>query len=119
MTTIDPRQQLAAALQAQVAQVRRQKAVDRADPARAPARPDALALAQLVRAIDVNDPQRRQKAVRVFLESAFAREFGGDLLNDPAFPGMVDAVQAQMAGDAQTAAAVNALGDLLLAAGSP
>jgi hypothetical protein len=53
--------------------------------------------------------------VRVVLEVELARTFGGAVLNDPAFPGMLDAVQEQMQADAQTAAAVHALGELLLA----
>lgn len=116
MTTIDPRQQLAAALQAQVAALRQRKAEGGPSAAKPQAaRTDAAALAQRIRAIGADDPDRRQKAVRVYLESEFAREFGDALLTDPVFPQMVDAVQEQMAGDAQMQAAVHALGDMLLA----
>ena len=72
-------------------------------------------MAQRLQAIDRTDPDRRRKAVRVVLEVELARAFGTGLLNDPEFPQMVDAVQDQMQGDSQTAAAVHALGDLLLA----
>ena len=62
-----------------------------------------------------DDPHRRQKAVRLFLQAELVREFGDGMLNDPQFGTMLDAVQGQMAQDEMTAAAVSALGDLLLA----
>lgn len=68
-----------------------------------------------MQAIAPDDPHRRQKAVRVFLQAELVREFGDTLLNDPQFGAMLDAVQGQMAQDETTAAAVKALGDLLLA----
>jgi hypothetical protein len=79
----------------------------------------ASGMAQRIHAIAADDPDRRQKAVRVFLESELAREFGSNLLNDAAFSHMLDDVQHQMQQDAQTAAAVHALGELLLIAGPP
>lgn len=122
MTTIDPRTQLAGALQAQLAAVRERAQAGPAAEAKSPAKGAAAssqaaasAMLQRLQAIARDDPERRRKAVRLFLESEFAREFGGELLNDPAFPQMLDAVQEQMQADAQTAAAVDALGDLLLA----
>jgi hypothetical protein len=72
-------------------------------------------MARRLEAIPAADPDRRRKAVRVYLECELAREFGAPLLNDPQFPQMLDAVQEQMQQDAQVAAAVHALGDLLLA----
>lgn len=116
VTTIDPRSTVLAALQSRLA-------------SRLPSRPRATtatgttqgtravagAVAQRVAAVDRSDPDRRRKAVRVVLELELARTFGAGLLNDPAFPGLLDAVQAQMQADAQTASAVHALGDLLLA----
>lgn len=72
-------------------------------------------LAQRVLAIAPDDPDRRQKAVRMFLQAELLREFGEGLLNDPQFGTMLDAVQEQMAQDENIAAAVSALGDLLLA----
>ena len=53
--------------------------------------------------------------MRCYLEGELAREFGVAILNDPAFPQMLDAVQEHMQGEAQTAAAVHAVGELLLA----
>jgi hypothetical protein len=79
----------------------------------------AAVAAQRIGSIEPTDPHRRQKAARIYLEAELIREFGSDLLNDPAFPQMLDAIQQQMQADAQTAAAVNALGDLLLAGKAP
>lgn len=118
VTTIDPRMQLAAALQAQLAAVRdRARVPQRARAAGAAAPPGAQAagLAQRMVAIDRGDPDRRRKAVRVYLESELAREFGAGLLNDPSLPQLLDAVQQRMQEDAAIAAAVEAVGDLLLA----
>jgi hypothetical protein len=119
VTTIDPHQPLAAALQAQVAALR-ERAAARAS-AGAPAKqasaqqPLSPAMTQRIAAIDGADPQRRRKAVRVVLEAELAREFGPALLNDPTLPQLLDAVQDQMQADAQLAEAVHALGDWLLA----
>jgi len=108
---------LASVLQAQLAGVRERARAQTttAAPPRTVNPANAALLAQRIAAIDRQDPDRWQKAVRVYLESELAREFGAGLLNDPSFPQMVDAVQQQMQGDAQTAAAVHALGELLLA----
>lgn len=117
MTTIHSHSVILSALQ------RRLGNAQRPGSARAPARTArthaaefaATSHAQRIAALDPADPDRRRKAVRVVLELELARTFGAGLLNDPAFPGMLDAVQEQMQADAQTASAVHALGDLLLA----
>ncbi len=118
VTTIDPRMQLAAALQAQLASVReRAPSPQRPSGARAAATPgpQAAGMAQRIVAIDRGDPDRRRKAVRIYLESELAREFGAGLLNDPSLPQLLDAVQQRMQEDAATSAAVEAVGELLLA----
>lgn len=74
---------------------------------------------QRVQALDPGDPDRRRKAVRIYLESELAREFGQSLLNDADFPRMLDSIERQMQEDAQLAAAVHAAGDLLLARQAP
>src|SRR4051812_24806243 len=68
-------------------------------------------VAQRIQAIAPDDPNRRQKAVRAFLQAELLREFGDELLNDPQFGTLLDAVQEQMAQDEKIAAAVSALGD--------
>ena len=117
VTTIDPRHSVLSALYlrlgASVSSSTRGGARATATRSGAPA-PHAV-MAQRLQAIDRTDPDRRRKAVRVVLEVELARALGTGLLNDPEFPQMVDAVQDQMQGDSQTAAAVHALGDLLLA----
>ena len=116
MGVIDPRLPLASVLRAQLAGVRERARARPGAEAGRPSKDTATAvMAQRLAAIAPEDPDRRQKAVRIYLESELAREFGAGLLNDPAFPRMVDAVQQQMQDDAQTAAAMQALGDLLLA----
>jgi hypothetical protein len=117
VTTIHPRSSILSALQARIGEAQRPGS------ARAPSRTARTHAAQFaatsparrISALDPADPDRRRKAVRVVLELELARTFGASLLNDPAFPGLLDAVQAQMQADAQTASAVHALGDLLLA----
>lgn len=117
MTTIDPRAAVLAALQSRLAPLRpfRLPATSGSRPAGG-SRAVANVFAQRVAALDRSDPDRRRKAVRIVLEVELARTFGAGVLNDPSFPGMLDAVQDQMQADAQTAAAVHALGELLLAA---
>lgn len=111
MTTIDPHRRLAAALQANLL---RQRGPLQGAAAGAAQKAAADLMAQRLRAIDPADPQRRRKAVRVYLESELAREFGQGLLNDPAFAQMVDAVQSQMQDDPDTATAMEKVADLLL-----
>lgn len=112
VTAIDPRHSILAALQARLAGTQR-RAPARAQSAHA-AQACGTSLAQRMAGIDRADPDRRRKAVRVVLEAELARTFGAPLLNDPVFPQMLDAVQDAMQADAHTAAAVRALGDLLL-----
>ena len=116
MTAIDPRASLVHMLQARLAAPARGPVRAGASGASGAARAASHALAQQLAAIDRTDPDRRRKAVRLVLEAQLAREFGTGLLNDPGLPGMLEAVQRQMEGDAQAAAAVQALGDWLLAA---
>lgn len=116
MTTIDPHSRLATALQ----QARPlQRGQTKAESSNAAHRAAADVMAQRLRTIDPADPQRRRKAVRIYLESELAREFGHGLLNDPAFAQMVDAVQTQMQEDADTATAMEKVADLLLAGNLP
>lgn len=120
MTTIDPQQRLSDAMQTQLAALREHARLRAASskPGAAVQEKSAgaasTAAAERIKAIAADDPDRRQKAVRVFLEGQLSREFGDAVLNDPAFPRMLDDVQAQMQADAPTAAAVAALGEHLL-----
>ena len=118
MTTIDPSSQVALALKSQIAALKERGRAKGSSPQRASSPHEgaiSATLAQRMQAIAPHDPQRRQKAVRLFLQAELVREFGDGLLNDPQFGTMLDVVQDQMAQDEKAAAAVNALGDLLLA----
>jgi hypothetical protein len=120
MTIVDPNQRLAAAVRQQLGALGEQAAAKTASStAGAGVRRNphtvSLAMAERIRAIAPDDPDGRRKAVRIYLESELAREFGPRLLNDPGFPAMLDAVQQRMAEDAQAAAAVEALGQMLVA----
>jgi hypothetical protein len=66
--------------------------------------------------IDPDDPGRGRKAFRVFLESVLLQEFGEQLINDPAFYLMLDAVQAQMEADPHLSGAIEQAIALLLRA---
>jgi hypothetical protein len=120
VTTIDPRSRLTTAMQPQLAALRDGVRIRRGvSTTGAPPRADSIgcgrsAFAERIRAISAQDPDRPQKAVRVYLEGELVREFGDALLNDAAFPRMLDAVQQQMQADAPSAAAVHALGGFLL-----
>jgi hypothetical protein len=96
----------------------RSRAAGAASGARAssvPAGAASAALVQRLRGIDPNDPQRQHTAVRMFLESELAREWGDAILNDPGFPQMMQSVQAQLTQDPQLAGSIDALGDWLIA----
>jgi len=120
MTTIDPSASLAAAVRAQLAGVRERRASraasggERGERAAGGPRTVSRAMAERIASIAPEEADRSRKAVRIYLEAELAREFGAGLVNDPEFPTLLDAVQEQMQGDAQMAAAVEALGRLLL-----
>lgn len=125
MTGIDPTSRLAALLSAQAATLRERagKPATRAPGAagdssvrQMPREPqDAATLAaKRVQAIHPDDPQRARKAFRIFLESALLAELGPDLVNDPAFAGMVDNVHRHMEEDAELAPALAEAARMLL-----
>jgi hypothetical protein len=118
MTSIDPRSNLLAAAREQLASLRhsQKRAPAAASQTNASSRAGEVSspLAQRLRALDPQDPDRPGTAVRLYFESELLREFGDDLLKDPAFSPMVDAVQAQMREDPQIAAAAEALGEWLV-----
>ena len=120
MTPIDPSQRLAASVQAEVQALRARRSPATAAPPAA-AQPRAHSgvralVAQRVQALDADDPRRKQKAARIFLESVLLYELGAQLVQDPSFADMVDAVQGQMQGDPQLATALDQLGAFLLSA---
>ncbi len=79
----------------------------------------AQMLASRVRAIEADDPDRRSKVLRAFLEANLLAEFGEQLANEPQFARMVSDVQNQMEGDEHLAAALDRTVETLLATTSP
>lgn len=72
-------------------------------------------VAQSVLAISADDPGRRRKAFRIFLQSHLASECGVDRIESAAFQDIVDRVMAAMDGDPVLKKAVEEAGELLLA----
>ena len=113
MDPLDPAQQLAALIRVQVASLRRRQGGGRAASAPAAAPADSASaqqdlsaiVAQRIRAIPRDDPQRERKAFRLFLETVIVAELGTALVNDPSFAVMIDHVQRQMESDPQLAQA--------------
>jgi uncharacterized membrane-anchored protein YjiN (DUF445 family) len=121
MTLIDPSHRLSDLLRSQVAALRerggtaRRSSVSAAGAASA--RDAASIAADRVRALSPDDPQRKETALRVFLESVLLQELGTELANDPSFPEMLQSVQAQMRSDPQISAAADELTEMLAAHG--
>ena len=76
-------------------------------------------VAQAVVAIDPDDPQRKQKAFRVYMGSVLANELGLHLLNDPGFDDLIGRVQASMEHDPKLSIAMQRAGQLLLETAKP
>lgn len=115
MTSIDPRHRLDALPREQMALRGRGRATKPGEAAVRQRETQATQLlAAQVAALDAADPDRKQKAVRLFLESELAREFGAAVLNDPAFSGMLAAIQEQMRADTQVGQAMESLGEWLV-----
>lgn len=122
MTGLDPASQLAALIRVQVSSLRRPQAAGpgigrRQQPASAAAAgsPDlATVVAQRIRSVARDDPQRERKAFRIFLETVLLSELGQELVGDPAFVLMVDHVQGQMESDPDLAKAAGDASRLLL-----
>lgn len=107
----------------------RAKAVDRharAPDARTPAdartrRPTsgggaAVHIAQRIDSIATDDPDRRPRAFRAFLEASLLELFDEPAQADPAFQALIDKTQRALADDAVLAAAIERVVDVLLAA---
>ena len=71
-------------------------------------------IARRVAAIDADDPRRRQKVFRAFIEMRLLDEFGAALGNDAGFQQLVDDVVIGMQGDTDLRADIDALADKLL-----
>ena len=74
----------------------------------------ASVAAERIRGIQPDDPQKSQKAIRIFLESVLLAELGPALISDPEFARMVDHVQQQLDSSPELALATQQAADLLL-----
>ena len=70
-------------------------------------------------ALAAADPDRHRKAVRIYLEAVLVQEFGDGFVATHELPGLLDAVQSQMALDPQLAAAAREAAEHLLARSRP
>jgi hypothetical protein len=126
MTRIDGTSDLLALIRRQLTAVRTQGLPQTSQPAakaaagksatRSSANETAAIVAQRVRSIGADDPLRRRKAFRIFLESSLLNELGDSLINDPEFHRLVDRVEEQMAADPQLSEAMDAAAQTLLKA---
>ena len=121
MTSIDPSTRIASMVRAALAAQKeksgkRPAAAGKAPPPASRGKPSDLGalIAGRVAAIPVDDPDRKRKVFRAFLEATLLAELGEHLQADPLFGNMVDAVQEQMTADPQIAAAVEQAVQVLL-----
>lgn len=70
---------------------------------------------QRVLALDPDDPQRRRKAFRLYMEARLMQEFGAELGAEAGFHGLVDDVVRAMELDADVKADIDEAVDRLLA----
>lgn len=74
----------------------------------------AAIAAERIRTIAPEDPDRAEKAMRIFLECVLLAELGSQLVSDPSFGRMVDHVQQQLHADPDIAAASEQAAAVLL-----
>lgn len=125
MSSVDAAARLAALMRSQVVALRRQTVKHSSGrvAAKAGTPPQdnadfASIVAQRLKGIDPDDPQREQKAIRIYLESVILAELGPGLVSDPAFGLLIDDVQKQMTGDPEMAKPLAEAAAILLG-GSP
>jgi hypothetical protein len=96
---------LAATLRAQVSSLRRTSSTTarQREAQQGPATDLASLLAARLKHIEADDPDRKRKAVRAFLEAVLLAELGPQIGNDPGFARMVDDVHQQMLANASLA----------------
>lgn len=122
MTRIDPSAQLLAQIRAQALTVKKQvgergpaQRSEQQRPVIAEAKGDWLAqVALAVKGISPDDPQRKRKAFRLYLQAVLARECHVSASDDPGFKELVDRVQDAMEADPRLRAAIASAGDVLL-----
>jgi hypothetical protein len=73
-------------------------------------------VAQRVAALTPDDPNRRRKVFRIFLESVLTMEFGTELIGDSGFDQLVEQVLVQMESDPELSALIDAATQALIEA---
>ncbi|GKS74654.1 hypothetical protein AVME950_07180 [Acidovorax sp. SUPP950] len=118
MTRIDAASQLSAIVRAQLESTGRVRA---ASPARQRESKEVQnspgseqPMLRQIRAIPADDPERRSKALRIFMEAVLTKEFGARLQVDPGFPHLLDQVIGQMQDDPGLKSACSVAVDSLL-----
>lgn len=118
MTSIDPSQRLVRLLRTQVPAFRESSRGARAShpSTRSSRQPADLAsvVAQRIQELRPEDPDRKRKALRIFLESLLMQRLGASIVSTASFEDMVKAVQTQMESDPELAAAGDALSEVLV-----
>ena len=71
-------------------------------------------IAKRLRAVDPDDPSRRHKTIRTFLEAVLLAELGEELVNDPMFYELVGNVHTAMENDLNTRQTLEQLAELLI-----
>lgn len=71
-------------------------------------------VAQRVAALTHDDPHRRRKVFRIFLESVLTMEFGTQLIGDSGFDQLVEQVLVQMESDPELSAMIDAATQALI-----
>lgn len=57
-------------------------------------------IAEAVDILDPDDPRRKQKVVRIFVENTLSWKFGAEVMNGPGFTTLVDDISEALAGEA-------------------
>lgn len=58
-------------------------------------------IAEAVDLIDTDDPRRKHKVIRTFVENTLSWKFGSELVNDPGFSTLVDDVSEALENEAE------------------
>lgn len=121
---IDASTQLAALIRAQLVSIRAPRLEEgRRPPSNAMGSPDKGSeasadvqelIARRVQALRPDDPQRKRKAFRIFLESVLAQQLKVNSVGAPGFDELVGQVMGQMASDPALAQAIDDAAELLL-----
>lgn len=92
------------------------RAGDNTQPSGRPEPSTSASLSARLAEIALDDPRRRSKVLRAFLESTVLNQLGVELAADPQFGVMLDHVQAQVEADPQLSPVIDAAIEAMTAA---